>query len=141
VVVSLVVGLAFEFTAVRGRAVSAAWRSAERLFLGRVETLELELRDGSRRALRLRTPPLLPSGLTEAEETSGAPREADLGGRAPANARELGLPPRGAARTAVAVRAVELGSHDWPPLPVRVCGPLGLAWWSRRVATGARTTV
>src|SRR5690606_24664377 len=30
---------------------------------------------------------------------------------------------------------------EWPPLPVRVLGPLGLAWWSRKIGTDARSTV
>jgi len=140
VVVLLVAGLTYEFVAVRRRDVSAAWRAAERLFLGRVETLELELGNPSARTLTLRTLPLLPAGIAEVEDAA-LPDAVNPAERPPEDARELRLPARGSARTEVAVRAIELGSHDWPPLPVRVLGPLGLAWWSRKVATNARSTV
>src|SRR5690606_37819067 len=66
-VTCLVVGLAFEFVAVRGRRVSARWRSAARLFLGRAETLELELAGEPRRSLMLRTLPVLPDGIEPAD--------------------------------------------------------------------------
>src|SRR5690606_19529395 len=63
VVVFLVAGLLYEFMTVRRRNVSAAWRSADRLFLGRVETIELELRNPSPRRLTPRTLPVLPAGI------------------------------------------------------------------------------
>lgn len=137
VVGALVLGLTVEFLTVRKRAVSASWRSAERLFLGRVDSLELELGNPSRRALTLRTLPLLPDGIADADE----PEPLESSDRAPVEARELRLPAYGAARTQVAVRAITLGTHEWPLLPVRVLGPLGLAWWSRKVGTGAHSTV
>ena len=141
VVVLLIAGLTYEFAAIRGRGISAAWRSAGRLFLGRVETLELELGNLSSRALTLRTLPLLPDGVVEADETAAGASAGDPAEPPPIEARELRLPARGAARTQVAVRAIELGAHEWPPLPVRVLGPLGLAWWSRKIGTDARSTV
>jgi uncharacterized protein (DUF58 family) len=37
--------------------------------------------------------------------------------------------------------ARRLGEVRWPSQPVRVAGPLGLAWWSQRLAGEARSTV
>lgn len=140
VVVLLVAGLSYEFVAVRRRGISATWRSARRLFLGRAETIELDLGNPSSRPLTLRTLPVLPPGIVEAEDAA-APGGRGIAERPPDEALELRLPGRGSARSEVAVRAVVLGSHEWPSLPVRVLGPLGLAWWSRKVATSARSTV
>jgi uncharacterized protein (DUF58 family) len=141
VVALLVIGLIYEFLAVRSRTVAAAWRSAGRLFLGRVETLELELGNLSARALTLRTLPVLPGGVAEASEAGARAQATVSADGPPVEARELRLPPSGRIRTGVAVRPIELGAHAWPMLPVRVLGPLGLAWWSRRVATDAESTV
>jgi len=141
VVALLVAGLTYEFAAVRRRGVSAGWCSAERLFLGRVEPIELELGNRSRRALTLRTLPVLPDGVVEADDADSPAGVRDPAEPPPLEACEMRLPPRGTARLPVAVRATELGWHDWPQLPVRVLGPLGLAWWSRNVATGTRSAV
>jgi uncharacterized protein (DUF58 family) len=137
VVALLVAGLAFEFLTVRGRGISAAWRSAERLFLGRAETVELELGNRSSRRLTMRTLPILPHGIVDAGTRDGEPDDPDE----PVDVRELRVPARGAASTPVWVRAIELGTLEWPALPVRVLGPLGLAWWTRKVTTDARSTV
>jgi len=48
--------------------------------------------------------------------------------------RRLSLP---AARTGVIAAALtprRLGAYQWPPVRVRIAGPLGLAWWTRTVA-------
>ncbi len=37
--------------------------------------------------------------------------------------------------------ARRLGEIRWPAQPVRIAGPLGLAWWSQRLAGEARSTV
>lgn len=137
-VTCLVVGLAFEFVAVRGRRVSARWRSAARLFLGRAETLELELAGEPRRSLMLRTLPVLPDGIEPADPflpdaSAGAGRGDVMGERNALEAIELFVSPDGAAGARIGVRPLRLGAHAWPALPVRVRGPLGLAWWSRKI--------
>ena len=37
--------------------------------------------------------------------------------------------------------ARRLGEIRWPAQPVRIAGPLGLAWWSQRLASEGRSTV
>lgn len=51
-------------------------------------------------------------------------REATPTARAPAG---------GAAQLTVCAIPRRLGVHRWPDLRVRIAGPLGLAWWSRRL--------
>jgi len=134
-VASLVVGLALEFVTVRGLRVDARWREAARLFLGRAETLELELRGETRRKLSLRALPVLPHGLVLADASAHDRTSLDdgIGGPHVHEPIELRLPPEGSARAPIVVRPLRLGVHAWPTLPVRVLGPLGLAWWSRRL--------
>src|SRR5690606_534267 len=76
VVALLVAGLGFEFVMVRRRTVRARWKGAERLFLGRVEPLELELRADAGRMLTVRTLPVLPEGI---DETDRSERDAAAG--------------------------------------------------------------
>lgn len=138
VVVWLVVGLTFEFLAVRGHRVHARWRSAGRLFLGRPETLELELGGEPGRRLTLRALPVLPDGISPADVPAA---DISAGGgfgdgsddRDALEPIELRVSPGGCAAAGVGVRPLRLGTHAWPTLPVRVLGPLGLAWWSRTV--------
>lgn len=136
IVALLAAGLALEFLAVRRHPVGAAWQDARRLFLGRAETLELELRSESGRALEVRTWPVLPRGIDEAALSFAATSCMDASPGTHTDRTEeiaLRIPPRGAAHAAVTIRPLELGSHAWPALPVRVLGPVGLAWWSRKV--------
>lgn len=134
-VASLVVGLALEFVMVRGLRVDARWRAAARLFLGRVETLELELRGEARRRVSLLALPVLPLGLASAEASAPDRGSRDDGAGSPhvLEPIELRLSPDGSARAPILVRPLRLGVHAWPKLPVRVRGPLGLAWWSRKL--------
>lgn len=145
VVALLVIGLVFEFLAVRERRVSARWRTAERLFLGRIETLRLELTNESPYRLAVQTVPVLPEGLVEADTLPGDRWGA--GGGQSRDSLPFGLPPPlelpagKAASLLVAARPVRLGTHAWPTLPVRVLGPFGLAWWSRKLELGSAIAV
>jgi uncharacterized protein (DUF58 family) len=137
VVALLVLGLLYELIAVRTRGVTARWRSAEQLFLGRAETVALELRNTSGRPMTLHTLPVLPDGIMELETATANPPD----GGGPSEGRELRVAARGSVETLVTVRPVKLGRHRWPPVPVRVLGPMGLAWWSRNVHAGAESSV
>jgi uncharacterized protein (DUF58 family) len=121
----LVLGAGYELWVSRRSRVAARWLGGERLFLGRPERLRLELANGSERALRVRLAPALPAGLRRDDP-------------APAGSGILAvrLPPGGREAVTVDLRAIELGEQRWPPLPVRIRGPLHLAWWSRSVAMG-----
>lgn len=153
VVASLVVGLTVEFLVVRRSSIAARWLAAERLFLGRAATLALELRNGSARPVTLRALPLAPDAIVRTDEPAvadpfdrgrpggndrndGEERSIGISG-----VRTLHVPPLAGGVTDVRVRALELGAHRWPVLPIRVLGPLGLAWWSRKTDPGTTSVV
>ncbi len=146
VVTLLVAGLVVELVAVRGRGVSARWRSAERLFLGRNQTLELELGGESRCRLALRVLPVLPEGIARADARApdaslGDDPSEGCGERGALDPIELRISPGGSAAAELAVRPRRLGACTWPRLPVRVLGPLGLAWWSRKIDPQTKSVV
>jgi uncharacterized protein (DUF58 family) len=116
VIVLVVVGLAYELCVTRGLRVAARWTSGARLYLGRDETLALELENSTRRNLTIEVAPVWPEGIA-----------------GDASPRKLRVDARAAARASLAARAVALGLQEWPPLPARIKGPLNLAWWSRRL--------
>lgn len=140
VVVLLVVGLGVEFIVTRHQYVRARWRGGERLFLGRAETLELELSAPRARTLTVRTLPVLPEGIDELGRSGGTARERGFEALGALDAHELKIT-RGEARIRVVIRPLELGQYSWPALPVRVLGPAGLAWWSRQVDPAATSVV
>ena len=121
----LVIGVIAEFLLVRRRPLSARWHGADRLFLGRSETLELELDNPSAPSLTAQFAPVLPDALAPADQRT----------------RTVAIPAGESRRARVAVRPVMLGSHPWPRLPVRVLGRLGLAWWPRRLDPPSELTV
>lgn len=125
VVGALVIGLLIELAAARRHRLSARWLDADRLYLGRSQALEVELRDESGRASTVQMFPSVPGALDPAD----------------ASVRTLRLPAEGASRAVVTVTPVQLGVHEWPTLPVRLLGPFQLAWWSRRVTAPGRTAV
>lgn len=118
------VGVAVELVVSRHRELAARWK-VEPLHLGRRETLQLELENESPRGVAVAVAPVLPDAFDElGPETAG--RHLAAG--------EVAL-------VAVAARPVELGHHAAPGLPVRVLGPFGLAWWSRRIDMPERFAV
>ncbi len=48
--------------------------------------------------------------------------------------RTLRLPPGSEVEQVWEVTSTDLGRHPWSAIPARVLGPLGLAWWPRRIA-------
>jgi uncharacterized protein (DUF58 family) len=114
-------GLAYELYVTRRLHVGARWTSGAPLYLGRSETLDLELDNRTRRDLTIEVAPVWPEGIT-----------------GEAVRRRLRVASRASAHAALAARAVALGLQTWPPLPARIKGPLNLAWWSRSLEpTGA----
>jgi uncharacterized protein (DUF58 family) len=118
------VGLAYELYATRRLSLAAAWRGAPQLYLGRRAECALEIDNATPRALAIECVPLVPAAL-----------------QAQHAAVRLHVSPLGLARLAVPLRAVALGRHAWPPLPARVRGPLGLAWWSRALTPAGEARV
>src|SRR5690606_30970339 len=82
-VASLVVGLALAFVMARGLRVDARWRAAARLFLGRAETRELELRGEARGRVSLLALPVLPLGRASAEASAPERGSRDAGAGSP----------------------------------------------------------
>ena len=117
-VAAALLGLGYEWWRVHVCGIAVAVE-ATRLRLGRQEKLTLVFANAEPRPLTLEFSPGLP-----------APVEAS------AEAVRVALPARGEHRRYVAVRAVALGRQSWVKLPMRVRGPLGLAWWSKPCALG-----
>ncbi len=124
-VVALVAsGLAYELYVTRRLRLSADWLAGQHLYLGRPESLALEIGNATPRELTLDMAAVPPPGLV----TSLAARRIRLGAGSGATTR-------------IDVRPVTLGERLWPPLPVRVRGPLYLAWWARRLPVGGALRV
>lgn len=116
----LLLGLAYEGWQASRTAPSLQVHTAERWFLGRATALRLILRHAQRRALTLELAPAAPPEIAMS--------------RAVRNVRVPGvLELRGTAR--------RLGRFEWPAVPARVGGVLGLAWWSERLAPACRVQV
>ena len=111
--VGIVFGLAWEARQVAG------WRLAAHLEggplrLGRVEERVLALANGEPRPLQTAYAVMAPDEV-----------------EAPRRTRYALLPAGGRHEARIAMRAVRLGVAAWPRLPLRVRGPLGLAWWPK----------
>ena len=119
----LLLGLWWEWWRVRRYALRGALATTP-LRLGRTEALALTIENGARRSLVVEFAPLPPASL-----------------EGPAATRRAMVPARQPHRQSLAVRATRLGSVRWPALPTRVRGPLGLAWWNRRLPLDAELTV
>jgi uncharacterized protein (DUF58 family) len=118
----LVLALAYEAWSTRRRRVGARWLDAGRLRLGRPVVLTLELGNESEYALSVQCAPVLPAAVQRVGTVDGIAAVR----LAPARSGSIG----------VAARPVLLGEHYWPALPIRLRGPLGLAWWSRKLPVG-----
>lgn len=118
-------GAGYELWITRRSRVTARWLGGERLFLGRPERLRLELANRSGRALSVQLAPALPPGLRR--EDAAAAGSGILAVRLARDGHET---------VTVGLRPIELGEHRWPALPIRIRGPLHLAWWSRSLAMG-----
>lgn len=112
----LLLGLAYEGWTVSRQRITATLRSQGRIALGQTVELNLELRPSNVRA-------------TMIELAIDAPDAAEMD----AGIRAMTLGNGNDGRTSVSILPRRLGVHAWPPLRARVAGPLGLAWWSRRL--------
>src|SRR5262249_25163911 len=98
--------------------------TAARAFLGREQPAVFAFTNRSRRELTLQYLPVTPAGF----EVQQQPRRA----RAAAG---------GLAEDSLSVLPVRLGPQTWPALPVRVLGPLRLAWWSLSLEPRQQTVI
>ncbi len=113
-------GLAYEWIVVRGTRLDARGPAGpDRLYLGRRERIDLELSGGGTRSVGIEYSPSLPPGIDGPEST-----------------RSATLPGDGSITVGIELLPRRLGNHRWSTMSARICGRLGLAWWSRPVSVG-----
>jgi uncharacterized protein (DUF58 family) len=112
----VLLGLGYESFVVRRAAIVADVETAPRAFLGREQAAAFVFRNESPRAFAVEYAPVVPDGFD-----------------ALAQIRRVVAPAHGVGRDPLALLPVRLGVQSWPPLPSRLLGPLGLAWWSREL--------
>jgi len=117
----LLAGLAAEAWIVSRTVIHADIDTESHALLGREQPADYAFRNESNRNVTLQFATASPAGLEGVEET-----------------RIIQAPRGGIGRNRVSLLPVRLGPHDWPPIPTRVLGRFGLAWWSRSLVT-ART--
>ena len=120
---TLILGLLWEWWRVRRYRLSAS-TSAKPLRLGRRETLTIAFVNEEPGALRIEFTPHLPAEIN-----------------ASTAARSVRVPECAEHSVTVEAQAVALGKLPWRTLPVRVRGPLGLAWWRKPQALDAELLV
>lgn len=111
-----VIGLGYEWTRTRGAPLEGRIVARERLYLGRPSRIGVEFENRSDRPWLVRFAPALPPALAGSDEVE-----------------TLILAPGATSGRSLGVRPQRIGEHVWGPLPTRVRGPLGLAWWSRPI--------
>ncbi len=112
----VLLGLGYESFVIRRAAIVADVETAPRAFLGREQAAVFTFRNESSRAFAVEYAPVLPDGFDALTQI-----------------RRVVAPARGVGRDPIALLPVRLGAQSWPPLPSRLLGPLGLAWWSREL--------
>ncbi len=112
----LLLGLAYESLVARRAQLRLALDAPRRWYLGRPNVLQMTLDHQLQRSLQVEIAPSAP-----------APFNLDSA------IRTLRIPATGT-RVEVSATPRRLGRHEWPPVAVRIRGPLGLASWSRKLA-------
>jgi uncharacterized protein (DUF58 family) len=112
----LLLGLAYEAWTVSRSELSLAINAGEQGVLGRVTSLQLQLRQDLGRSTLVELAPAAPDAI-----------EIDT------NIRLVTVPVDDVASVDLRTTPRKLGVHAWPSMHARIAGPLGLAWWSRRL--------
>ncbi|HKD55139.1 MAG TPA: DUF58 domain-containing protein [Steroidobacteraceae bacterium] len=123
-VVLLLLGLTLEGVFVRRRPIDARVEVPPRAYLGRPQAAAYAFSNRTARDLAVEYAPVTPPGFAALTEL-----------------RRVRAPARGAVADAVTLLPVRLGPQSWPRLPVRVLGPLALAWWACALEPAQRTVV
>jgi uncharacterized protein (DUF58 family) len=113
----VLLGLAYEGWTIARANLSLALDSEPRGVLGHASDLRLKLQHHLRRSAEVELAPDAPA-VIEVDPTI----------------HTLQVPEEGAS-AALRIVPRRLGEHAWPSLHARIAGPLGLAWWGRRLAT------
>lgn len=108
----ILIGLAFEAYVVRRAAIGVDVELPSRAYLGRTFAAAFAFRNGSARTAVVEFAPMLPEGFEALDEL-----------------RRVVVPPHKIERDWVRLLPAQLGRHSWPPIPARLRGPLGIAWW------------
>jgi uncharacterized protein (DUF58 family) len=122
---ALLMGLAIEGLFIRRASVTAEIETAPRAFLGREQDAAYAFHNGSSRALSVEYAPVTPLGVEPLGNVT----------------RKIVTPAGGVQRDPFTLLAVRMGPQTWPPVPARLLGPLGLAWWSRDFQPSLRMAV
>src|SRR5581483_181109 len=123
--VLVLIGLAYEGLFIRRTSVSAEVETTPRAFLGREQMAAFTFHNAASRALSLAYAPVVPVGVEPVGDST----------------RQVVMPPGGVRKDPFTLLPVRLGPQAWPVVPVRVRGPLGLAWWSRELQPSLRVAV
>ena len=120
----LLAGLAYESWIASKQGFSVRLQAPDKLYLGRSAAIRFMCAHALQRPLLI-------------EIAAGAPEFFDI----ESSIERLRLNPGEAAAIARRVVPKRLGPAEWPPLRARIAGPLGLAWWPRRIACPAAVRV
>jgi uncharacterized protein (DUF58 family) len=113
----LLAGLAYESWMVARARLKLKVEVPELWFLGRPAVARFSFTHATHRSMTLEIAPSAPDDFAYEPAV-----------------RSLAVAPATAACIDFACTARRLGSHRWSPARVRIAGPLGLAWWSKRVS-------
>lgn len=113
----LLAGLAYETAVLRGIGVVLEVQVPEPWPLGRVQPVRFVFQHESRRALEIQVVLATPQALASQWRVE-----------------TLRMPANSTTYTTLIATPGRLGEHSWSAVDLRVAGPLGLAWWPRRLA-------
>jgi uncharacterized protein (DUF58 family) len=120
----LLLGLAYESVLVARTGLRLEVEAPERWFLGRAGAARLRFEHALARPVLIEWVPSAPSGFTFE-----------------ASVYRVSVPPFAAAPALFIGTPCRLGLQQWPSVRIRIAGPLGLAWWARRLAARASIRV
>ena len=120
----ILIGLAFEAHVVRKAALGIEVEVPLRAYLGRTLAAAFAFRNGSARTAVVEFAALLPEGFEASEQL-----------------RRVVVPAHGIERSSMSLLPTQLGHHSWPPMPARLRGPLGIAWWTFELHPSREVTV
>jgi uncharacterized protein (DUF58 family) len=115
----VLLGLALEGVLVRRTIIHADIETSTRALLGREQAAVYAFRNDSRRNVKIQFATAAPAGLQAVEQV-----------------RVVEAPRGGSGRDSVSLLPVRLGAPPWPPIPARILGRFGLAWWGRSLEPG-----
>ena len=128
----LLLGLAYERWMMTRARLELSFDAGQRGVLGRKTVLHASLTQQLTRAALVELAPDTPQGIEAASGIRSIlvpARAAEAGGARPAGEANLTIVPR------------KLGEHAWPQMRARISGPLGLAWWTRKLTTDFKLLV